>query len=127
MPLNRDHLWTEGRENVVVSGSFAPDTANAPTDVRGVGFSVARTSTGLFTITFDSKYYQVNSATAALQLATGDDKVAQIGAYTAPTATASGTLQIRVWDISGAAVADVAANANNRVNFSVTFQKMDVT
>jgi hypothetical protein len=37
------------------------------------------------------------------------------------------TIQIRVWDISGAAVADVAADANNRINFALVLKNSNVT
>lgn len=107
------------RETKVLSGSFAPDTANAPTDLRGKGFSVARVSAGLFRITFEAKYVDLVAALAHLQLAAGADQFTQIGAYTA----ANRTLDIRVWDRSGGAVADVAADANNRVNFRCYFTK----
>jgi hypothetical protein len=104
-----------GYNRVVYEGSFAPDTASAPTTLWGKGFTVARTSTGLFTLTLDSAVAQIDSVIATLQLATADDKFCQVGEVDA----SAGTVQIRVWDISGAAVADVAANANNRVNFEI--------
>jgi hypothetical protein len=108
---------------VYVQGSFAPDTANAPTTVRGSGFSVARTSTGLFTITLQDKYVSLLSAQVSLQLATGDDKMLQLGAIDVISAR---TIQIRVWDISGGAVADIAANANNRINFLLLLKNSTV-
>ncbi len=109
-----------GKEYVRLEGSFAPAGAGAPTDLRGEGFTVARTSAGLFTLTFPGGVgYELVKAEAHLQLATGDDKFAQVGTYTA----SAKTLTIRVWDISGAAETDVAANANNRINFSVTWAK----
>jgi len=107
---------------VYIMGSFAPNGSSAVSAAsnKGSGFTVARTSTGLFTITFESIYPGYRSFTASLQLASGDDKFCQIGAYVA----ASKTLQIRVWDVSGAAVADVAADANNRINFCAVFDSM---
>lgn len=97
----------------IIAGSFGPDTANAPTKVRGKGFTVARTSAGLFTVTLDDKYYELEAASLTLQLASGDDKVLQLGSVD----LSAKTIQIRVWDISGAAVADIAINDNNRINF----------
>lgn len=124
MPLNKDHLWTEGRETVVVAGSFAPAGTGAVTDQRGVGFSVAYTSTGLFTITLEGKYNQLNCAMATIQMASATDLVPQFGAYTAPTATAAGTITLRT--NAAATPTDIAANAANRVNFMLVFRKMDV-
>ena len=113
-----DFMETIGRKKRTVAGSFAPDTANAPTDVRGSGFSVVRTSQGLFTITFTNTYGALVSAVATLQLASTDNYMTQVGSYVA----ASRTLEIRVIDDAGAGqVQDVAANANNRVNFVCVF------
>lgn len=105
-----------------IKGSFAPNGSSAidATQNRGYGWTVARTSTGLFTITFDSVYPALRAFTANLQLASADDKFCQVGTYTA----ASKTLEIRVYDISGTAVADVAADANNRINFCAVFDTM---
>lgn len=116
---NFDFLETIGRKKRVVSGSFAPNGSSAlvASSTYGYGFSVAYTSTGLFTITFANSYLRLQSVVASLQLATGDDKFVQVGSYSA----ANRTLTIRVWDVSGAAVADVAADANNRVHFVCVF------
>jgi predicted flavoprotein YhiN len=104
---------------VKIEGSFAPNgsSAVASASIKGNGFSVARTSAGLFTITFDDKFTDLMSFTHGLQLATADDKYTIAGVFTA----ASKTITITVWDISGAAATDVSANANNRIHFSATF------
>lgn len=116
---NFDFLETIGRKKRVLAGSFAPNGSSAlvAADTKGLGFTAAYVSTGLYRLTFANAYGALNSATATLQLATGDDKYVQIGTYTA----ADRTLDIRVWDASGGAVADVAANANNRINFVCVF------
>jgi len=111
------------RELIPVTGSFAPNNTGtvAATSRTGLGWSVARTSAGLFSVTFTDKYSGgLVAAVAQLQLATADDKFVQIGTWTASTRV----LQIRVWDVSGAAVADVAANANNRINFTAWFRNI---
>jgi hypothetical protein len=108
---------------VHVQGSFAPAGTGAPTAVRGAGFSVARTSAGLFTITLQDKYVSLISGQVSVQLATGDDKVVQLG--TADVVT-NKTVQIRVWDISAAAVADISADTNNRVNFVLILKNSSV-
>lgn len=107
-----------GRRRVVVAGSFAPDTASAPTDLYGKGFTVARTSAGIFTVTLEQIYGQLDSAIATLQLATAADQFAQVGAVS----LSAKTFVIHTWDVSGNAVADIAANANNRVNFEFVFR-----
>lgn len=102
-------------EAVYIEGSFAPDTANPPTTVRGKGFTVARSGAGTFVVTLDQVYPELVSGVATLQLNAADDKYAQLGAVD----LANRTVVIRVWDASGAAATDVAANANNRINFSL--------
>jgi len=116
---NFDFMETIGRKKRLVSGSWAPNGGSTlvAADTYGYGFTVAWTSTGLFTITFANTYRRLQSVTVSLQLASGDDKYLQVGTYTA----ASRTLTVRVWDASGAAVADVAADANNRIHFSCVF------
>ena len=117
-----DRMWFEKIRTLllghtIIAGSFAPNgsSALAATSTFGRGFTVARTSAGLFTITLGDKYAKMVGATYALQLATGDDKFVQFGTYVA----ASKTLELRVWDVSAAAVADIAANANNRIHFAL--------
>lgn len=109
----------------IITGSFAPNGSSAVSAAsnKGIGFSVARTSAGLFTITLEDSYVSLLAAVASLQLASADDKFCQIGAVDVVTAK---TIQIRVWDISGAAVADVNANANNRINFCFVLKNSEV-
>jgi len=104
---------------VLIAGSFAPDTANPPTGLLGVGFTVARSGTGEFTVTFATKFPSLIAGAATLELNSADDKFLQLGPYD----SSAGTLKIRNWDISGAAVADIAAHANNRVNFVCIFER----
>lgn len=108
------------RELVPITGSFAPNGSSAvdATSNKGLGWTVVRTSTGLFTITFADKWSDLVSFTTGLQLATGDDKFLQTGAYDA----SARTITIRVWDVSGGAVADISANANNRISFTAWFR-----
>jgi hypothetical protein len=109
---------------VAVQGSFAPNGGSAVSAAsnKGKGWSVAHTSTGLFTITLEDVYPAMLSATATLQLATAADQFVQIGAID----LSAKTVQIRVWDVSAAAVADVAADANNRINFRLIFRNSSV-
>jgi hypothetical protein len=118
---NFDFMETLGRKKRVISGSFAPNGSSAlvAANTKGVGFTVAYVSTGLYRITFTNSYGALQSATASLQLASGDDKYVQFGTYTPATASAAATLDLRVWDASGAGVADVAADANNRIHFKL--------
>lgn len=100
----------------VIAGSFRPNGSSAVATTAGVGFTVARTSAGLFTITLVDAFPGLLSAQCSLQLATGDDKFVQFGSIDVSSAK---TIQIRVWDVSGAAVSDVASDANNWIHFTL--------
>ena len=127
MAKNTSPVRAEGKEYTIVAGSFCPDSGNNPTTTTGTGFTVVWTSTGLFTITFTEAYPSIAAAHAHLQLASGDDKFAQLGTFTAATATAAATCTVRIWDVSAAPVADVTANANNIVHFFFVFRRSGVT
>lgn len=96
-------------------GEFAPNgnSAVAASSRKGRGFTVARTSAGLFTVTFLWSFLDLAAPWAHLRLGTGGDQKAEVGAIS----VANKTMQIRIWDISGAAVDDVAANAANIISF----------
>lgn len=113
---NFDMVQGLGKGVKVISGSFAPNGSSAVSAAsnKGKGWSVARTSAGLFTLTLQDAYVALLGAHAQLQLTTADDKYCQIGVVDVVSAK---TVQIRVWDVSGAAVADVSAAAGNRINF----------
>lgn len=107
--------WTLHRDYVTLQGSFAPAGTGAITAVKGVGFTAARTGVGTFLVTFSDVYADMISGQETVQTAAATQAYPQLGTF---DATAS-TLVLRVVDAAGAAV-DVAANANNRVNFVVT-------
>jgi len=109
------------RELVIVAGSFAPDTANPPTDVRGDGFTVARSGAGLFVLTLDKVWPELESAVATVQLAVAADLDAQIGSVD----LSAKTVEIRL--LVAAVETDMAANANNRVNFVLALKNTSVS
>ena len=118
MKRNLAPVRTLTRELIPLVGSFAPNSTSAvaASSRKGLGFTVARTSAGLFTITFTDPQADMVCAEAQLQLVTADDKYCQVGTLV-NTNPAGPVLQIRVMDISSGAVADVSANANNRIHF----------
>jgi hypothetical protein len=112
----------------IYAGSFAPNGSSAvsASSRKGLGFSVARTSQGVFTVTLDDAFPSSTyllSATASLQLASGSlaARRCEIGAVS----TTSKTYVISVVDGSAAAQ-DVAADANNRINFVLKFKNSTV-
>ena len=110
------------RELIPIVGSFAPNgsSAVAASSRKGPGWSVARTSAGLFTITLTDKWNDFVSGSATAQLATAADINAQLGVWTA----ASKTITIRL--IAVATETDVAADANNRVHFTLWMRNTSV-
>lgn len=105
-------VMTPGRNRHVITCRFKPNTANPPTLLSGVGVaSVVRTSQGLFTITLDDVWSQLDGFSHDLQLATAAARFTQLGAVV----LASKTVQVRVVDAAGA-VQDVAADDNNTVS-----------
>jgi len=74
---------------VRVSGSFRPNGASAvsATNNKGVGFTVARTSLGLYTLTFADKFPTLISATAAVRDTSGRGMRVRIGDYDASAKT----------------------------------------
>jgi hypothetical protein len=108
---------TAFRGEIQVGGSFAPAGTGAVTAVRGTGFTVARTSAGLFTVTLDKVFPSLVRAYVMIQMASATDISPQLGLVDLATAR---TIQIRT--IVAAVVTDIAADANNRVHFEFTFR-----
>lgn len=103
---------------VLILGSFAT-AANtgaglpAVTAVKGKGFSVSNTSTGTYTLTFTNSALSVLSAWLTPQVnAANVNTSLQFGAVDVVTAL---TAVIR--NAPAGAVADMLANANNRIHF----------
>ena len=105
------------RELIPLVGSFAPNGSSAlvATARKGLGFTVARTSAGLFTITFTDTQADLVSFEHSLQHVTARDVYTQMGTL---VNTTTPVVQIRVMDISGAAVDDLTADANTRIHFT---------
>lgn len=113
-------LQSPDRNVVMLALSFAPNTDTTPAAAsnKGVGFSVAYTTTGTWTITLSERYYHLLSAQATLQLASAADQELQIGAVD----LAAKTIVVRC--VSGGSASQVAANANNRVNVILYLRNM---
>lgn len=115
-------VLTRNREPVVIEGSFAPNGAGAVdnTSNEGVGFSVARSGVGVFTVTFKETFFALISHQLGLQLNALADSDLQLGAVSLSGKTA-------VINVKTAGVAaDIAANANNRIHFKFTFRNNTV-
>lgn len=109
-----------GLNDVVISGAFAPNGTSAPTLLSTKRhFTVARTGVGLYTVTFDDKFFAYVSRSLSVGTSDSTPTLVQFGAWT-PSAK---TLVIKTFRESAGtfALADLATNADNVVSFSVTF------
>lgn len=99
---------------VLLLGSFATNAAVSPVAAnnKGKGFSVAWTATGTWTLTFNSSALSVLSAWVVGQNAANVDISLQFGAIDVVTAL---TAVIR--NNPSGVLADLTANASNRVHF----------
>lgn len=77
-----------------ISGSFRPNSISGIVagSVYGRGYSVARTSAGLYTITLDDQYAKLIACKASIRVADATPTICQFGDYVA----ASRTIQLRV-------------------------------
>ena len=123
MSSRRHPIYSAGNHEYLQCISWAPAGAGAPTDLNGSGFTVVRTSQGLFTVTLTDPAVRVRSAVPGLQLAAADNMFPQLGSIDVATAK---TVEVRVVDETGA-VQDVAADANNRVHLTMTLTRDTVT
>ena len=110
-----DKLWALGQDRVLMQGRFRPNGAGAvDNDLnKGLGFSVARDSAGVFTITFEDRFRDLESGDVQVFADTATDLQGQVGAVDTLTA---GTVVIRL--LAGATPTDLADDANNWFRFS---------
>lgn len=92
------------------NGSSAPAAADVRSDCEA---TVARTTTGVYTITIHDKYLEIVSVGAHLQLDSPNGSVATVRSFSASSKT------IVVHTVVSGSAADVAANANNQVHVFV--------
>ena len=123
MGRRRYPMESLGDGRMLLEGTFRPNgssAVSATTREGTTGWSVARTSAGLFTVTLEDVWYIATSKWCSLQLAAGSDKILQFGEIS----LSSKTVQLRVWDISDAAVADIADDANNKISFGLVLKRI---
>jgi len=121
---NFNPLQALGREYKVIAGSFRPNGSSAVSNTTntGVGFSVARTGVGAFTITLTDKYVSLIGAEFQLALATPaaahDICIGAVDVSSAKT--------IAFVHYSAGAAADIASDAANRIYFTLTLSNSSV-
>ncbi len=105
-----------------IAGRFFTNNAGAVDNTlnQGRGFSVARTGTGEFTITFDEKFQHLIAMTNGMQEEAGTLTHLQFEVYT----PASRTLVCTIF--TGGSAADHIYDANYSINFICVFQRSSV-
>lgn len=123
----------------IVAGSFAPNGSSAlsTAGVKGIGFTVARTSAGVFTVTLNKSYTALVAGNLILGLQTASSAATKnslefgaIDVVTAKTVVIRNTKAVLYDRTTPAtstalttAVADISAHADNRIHFFLILQK----
>jgi hypothetical protein len=88
---------------VQYEGSFTTADTAAPTVVKGEGFTVSAPSTGVYTVTFDRRFYDCIAKVASIDGATGHTQKAEITAHAAAPSTTNATITIETQSSAGTA------------------------
>lgn len=108
-----------GKRRVRISGRFFPQGSGAIDNTQNqgkAGWTVARTSQGVFTLTLDRRFLKVYPVGSALQLSALAARFLQWGAITLNATNV--TIVLNVIDATATAQ-DVAANAANSIGFEL--------
>lgn len=114
---------------VTIAGAFRPNGGSAIDNTlnKGVGYTVARSGTGVYTVTLESKFVDLVGALAGVRLNALANTFVQPGAIDVVTAK---TFVINAFKVVSAGAAsdatltaiDIASHANNWIDF-VAFVK----
>ena len=107
----------------IIAGTFKPNGSSAidNTANKGAGWTVARTGTGEYTVTLDDVYPGLLSAQVSLQHNGAGDKKVHWGAIDLAAKT------LKIFSITTASAADLAAHAQNHVHFTLMLRNTDMT
>jgi len=120
---NFDFIQTLGKGRKIIAGSFLPNGASAiVADPLWLGYSVARSGVGSYTITLTDSYVALISLSCSLQLNAVADLKLQWGAIDVVTAK---TLVLNA--LAVATPTEIASNANNRIYFTLFLRNTTVT
>jgi hypothetical protein len=107
-------------ERVELYGSFETNGSSNPIAIKGFGYTVVHSATGKYTVTLSDSYADVEFAEAHLQMHTPDGSVATVGDISVSGRT------IVIETLTDGSAADIAANANNRVNFRLVLRNTSI-
>lgn len=84
---NFSRVQALNHEVKIIAGTFSiAASGGAATVVQGLGFSVAKTTTGVYTVTLQDSYVALLSANLQVKAAVAVDLVAQVKSYDVTTA-----------------------------------------
>lgn len=123
---NVDRLFCVGKKRYLLSGQFSPNGSSAiatPT-LFTAGWSVARTGTGIFTVTLLDFWLKISPLAPALTSATVQDIALQSGSVGLGTNTIGQTVVqptyvINAFTPGGTTAVDIAAAAGTFVTFTL--------
>lgn len=115
---------TPNQELIIYPGVFSLTSGAAVTGTNvGLGWSVAKTGTGLYTVTFQDNFYACLAATATVE-ATGTNAIwARINSFTLGSSSTGATVVIGTVNGSGA-LADTAAAI--KIHFHVFWRNSSI-
>lgn len=130
MPYSPKHYpLASGQAQRIVAGSYAPSAALTPTSVKGKGFSVAWSATGIHVVTVDGPVADFVSIVPSLQIISSDGSTHQltVGAVDAAARTFQICHKAAADEAATeAALADIAAAATSRIHFACVVAESDV-
>lgn len=111
-------LQSMGIDPVALPFSFQLNGVSAPTLVQGLQCSVARSDTGLFTVTLPAAFPSASAVMLGLPEVTGAKGGGSTSGlqFEAAGSPISGTFQIRTMNAGTTTLVDVAASTTVRVN-----------
>lgn len=112
---------TATADEVHFYGWFRPNGTDAIIDGETPGVTAARTDVGTSTLTLRDAYTAITFVGHELGQATPGDQYTRLGSVTTSVAT------LVVWDVSDAAAADVAADANSKIFYHIVGRAVTTT
>jgi hypothetical protein len=122
---NTEVMHSVGKRRYLVGGTFFPNGSSAivaASNTGTAGWTVAYTSTGLYTVTLDRQWLYIVSKSFGFAMSAATAVFPQWGTIS----LSNGTLQIRSINGSGV-LTDIAANAANSISFQLVVSNDTVT
>ena len=117
MALMQRRPVTSWGNRTIIAGSFGPNGVADPTDVRGLGYTVARTGAGINTVTFTSATKRAIALVATLELAAAADVRVILSNVAISAAGILSFDVVTTKSSDGVTAVDIAGAAGNMIHF----------